>query len=232
MVLSSSILKQRPYRYYLLLNDFINRSKFEIAHSGQSVEFDYMGNSTKFYTPDSFTTYHDTYSAISWMKSSELYFKHDKTVYSLFNINMPDDYEHGSRSEFYHIFTGLGVIAKLRKGDKIRKEDVLEEFNSLGERTIRFSKNHIIDIDVNVGEKTLEIVKSPLFRPLLTEELRYAVNHVNSKNVSANLEKLFETDTYKSKLVIGQNRGITTNDIKLFESVKGNFREIKLEHRI
>lgn len=232
MILSSSILKQRPYRYFLLLYDFIHRNTFELAHSGEVVSFDYMGNATKFFTPTQFTTYHDVYNAITWMKASEFYFKHDINVYSLININMPHEYEHGSRSEFYHVFTGIGVLAKLLSGKDIKKEDILNSLNLIGEREISVSKDKKIQMDVNINQKTLDVIKNPMFRPLLVDELRYAVKYVNSKLVSENLSKLIDADKYKSKLVIGENRGITTNDIKLFESVKGNFREIKLDHRI
>lgn len=232
MVLSSSILKQRPYRYYLLLNDFINKKKFTIAHSGESMSFDYMGNQTKFYVPEQFTTYHDVYDAIIWMKSSDIYFKNEKLVYSLININMPEDYEHGSTSEFYHIFTGLAILAKLKnKSSTVRKEDVLREIKTLSDRTIYVDKTKTIDLDVNVNPETMGIVTSPLFRPLLKDELWYACDYINKKIVADNLNQLNQSDKYKIKLVIGQNRGITTNDIKLFESVRGNFKEVKLEHR-
>lgn len=161
MVLSGSTLKQRPYRYYLLLYDFIHRNRFELAHSGEEVSFDYMGNATRFFTPSQFTTYHDVYSAITWMKASEFYFKHDKTVYSLININMPHEYEHGSRSEFYHVFVGIGVLKRLINGTPIKKDDILSSFDLLSQREITITKDKKVQLDVNINNKTLDVMKSP-----------------------------------------------------------------------
>lgn len=231
MILTDSILKARPYRYLLLLYDFINEHQFELAHSGEKVTFQFMGNATKFYTPAQFTSYHDVHDALSWMKTNEIHFKHEKLVFTLPTITMPKDYEHGSTSEFYHIFTGLAVLARLKTNSKqVTPADVLKEISSLGDRSIKVGHS-VIELDVNVNQATLDIVESPLFRPLLKTEVRYACDYVNKDIVSCNINYLKSLDKYKIKVVIGENRSITTNDIKLFESVNGNYQEIKLDHR-
>lgn len=232
MTFTKSLLVSRPYRYYLLLHDFMNRARFELAHSGQRVVFEYMGNSTKFFTPAQFTTYHDVHDAIVWMKSNDINFKHEKLVYALDTINMPHEYDHGSTSEFYHIFVGLAIILSLRTKKSVRKEDLMKEVSILSKRSIMVDAKHTINLDVNVNPSTLNIVKSPMFMPLLKNEIKYAIDYVNQPNVKANIDRLIGMDKYDIKVIIGQNRGITTDDIKLFENVKGNFKEIKLGNRI
>lgn len=227
---SSSLLKARPYRYYLLLHDFINRKKFTVAHSEHGVAFDYMGNATKFYTPDSFRTYHDVYEAITWMKTASIYFKAGDAVYTLPQIAMPDDYEHGSTSEFYHIYTGVAVLAYLMTGNH-RKEEIEKNLSLIAERKVSVDRDHTIELDVNVNPSTMGIISDPMFRPLLKTELIYAYNFIRQRIVTGNLDYFIALPKYKIKLVIGKNRGIAVDDVKLYESVNGNFKEVKLEHR-
>ena len=230
MNLSSSILKAKPYRYCLLLYDFIKRTPFEIVHSGERVIFDYMGNPTKFFTPDKFHTYHDVSDALSWMKSSEMLFKHGTMVYSLMNIVMPKEYDHGIKNEFYHTLTGLSIVVKLLRNKKvIGVDDLLRDVSLLNKKVISIDKNRTIELDLNVSRKTIDILTSDLFNKLFREEFIYACSYVNKPVVSDNIDRLILLDKYKIKVVIGDNRGITVNDLKLFESVNGNFKEIKLE---
>lgn len=232
MILTNSLLKTRPYRYYLLLYDFIHHRQFELTHSGNKVSFEYMGDARKFYHPAEFTTYHDVYDALTWMKTAEIFFKKEKQIYPINVLNMPEDYEHGSRSEFYHIFIGVALIYKFLNPDQtVTSKDVLKTVSRLGDRKIVVSTKKVMEMDVNVSPTTLKIITSPMFSPLLKDEIRYACTFVNGKKVSGNITQLNSKDKYAIKLVIGQNRGITTNDIKLYEQVKGNFREIKLDHR-
>jgi hypothetical protein len=193
-----------------------------------------MGNQTRFFTPDQFTTYHDVYTALVWMKSAEnIFFKHDKLVYTLDHITMPHEYEHGSRSEFYHILTGIAVVVSLMKNTtKLKKQDIINGLSQLANRSVKISKTKTIDLDVNVQTATLNIIRDPRFFNLLHDEIRYCIGYVNTSTVKSHIERLFQTDKYLLTLVIGQNRSITTNDIKLFESIKGNSKEIKLDHRI
>ena len=81
MLLSRQSLLARPYRYLYLLYDFIHRKGFELGFSGVRLPFDYMGNPYKFYTPDMFTTSHDVHDAVSWMKTTDIFFKHKASVY-------------------------------------------------------------------------------------------------------------------------------------------------------
>ena len=216
----------------LLLNDFINKRPLEVAHTNMPVVAEYLGNQIKFYHPKEFTSYHQVYECINWMKTNAIHLKAGTYVYPIDHIVMPEDYEHGSRSEFYHIFTGLAFLAKLRKVKKtITKEDILAEIPTLSSRTVEFGSKKLLQLDVNVNPSTLSIITNPLFRPLLKEELWYAAHFINKKIVTENMLNLLMQDSFLLKLVIGKNRGVAVNDIKLFESVNGNHREIYVDHR-
>lgn len=213
----------------------MNRNHLTVSQTEQKMVFEYMGDARKFYTPDEFTSYHDVYSALTWMKTAEINFKAGKLVYPLGILDMPDDYEHGSSSEFDHVLTGLAIIAKLRLGRDVKKNDVLSEIGLLTKtkQTIQLSKSRKIEVSVRVNKSTIQILQSPLFLPLLSDEMREACKYVNSTIVNRHLTALnTNSDHQNMKLVIGENRGITTYDVKLFESVKGSFKEIKLDHRI
>ena len=232
MLLSRQSLLARPYRYLYLLYDFIHRKGFELGFSGVRLPFDYMGNPYKFYTPDMFTTSHDVHDALSWMKTTDIFFKHKDDVYPLEALNTPDDYDDGHVSDIKHLFVGLAIIAKLHtQKETVSRQDVISMIEYATQRQAIVSRDKLIDIKVSLSSAAINVVNSPIFQPMLKDDIRYACDFVNSKNVSSNLDVLINSDKYKIKLVIGENRGITKNDVKLFESVKGNLKEIKLANR-
>lgn len=232
MLLTRQSLLSKPYRYLYLLYDFIHRRGFELGFSGVKLPFDYMGNPYKFYTPEMFSTSHDVHDAISWMKTTDIFFKHKDDIYPLEAINTPDDYDSGYISDIKHLLVGLSILAKLHtKKEYISNQDVLSMDRYISSRQANVSRDNVIDINISLSDSAINVVSSPIFQPLIKDDIRYACDFVNSKNVSEHLDALINSDKYKIKLVIGSNRGITKNDIKLFESVKGNLKEIKLANR-
>ncbi len=232
MLLTRQSLLSRPYRYLYLLYDFIHRRGFELGLSGVKLPFDYMGNPYKFYTPEMFSTSHDVHDAISWMKTTDIFFKHKDDIYPLEAINTPDDYDNNYISDIKHLLVGLAILAKLHtKKENISKQDVLSMDRYISSRQANVSRDNLIDINISLSDSAINVVSSSIFQPLIKDDIRYACDFVNSKNVSDNLDTLINSDKYKIKLVVGSNRGIAKNDIKLFESVKGNLKEIKLENR-
>ena len=231
-MLSRHSLLSRPYRYFYILYDFIHGRSFELGFSGVKVPFDYMGNPHKFYTPDQFTTSHDIHDAISWMKTTDIFFKHKEDIYPLEAIHMPDEYENGIVSDIRHALVGVSILTKLVTGnDSISYQDIVNNTDIITKKQVEVSNNKLIQVDVNVSEMIVNILNSNMFKPLLRNDIIYACNFVNTKNVSGNLDSLISRDKYKIKLVVGDNRGITKDDVKLFEFINGNLKEIKLGHR-
>lgn len=232
MLLTRQSLLSRPYRYLYLLYDFIHRREFELGFSGVKVPFDYMGNPYKFYTPEMFSTSHDVHDAISWMKTTDIFFKTKDDIYPLEVINTPEDYDSEFISDIKHLLVGLAILAKLHTNkENISIQDVLAMDRYISSRHANVSRDKLIEINVSLSKSATNVVSSTIFQPLIKDDIRYACNFVNSKNVSDHLNALITSDKYKIKIVVGSNRGITKNDIKLFESVKGNLKEIKLANR-
>lgn len=212
------------------LYDFINRNGFEIGLTGTKLTFEYLGNQYKFYTPESFTSPHDIHDAISWLKTNEVFLKDKDNVFPLEALRMPQGYNNGDTSDLRHLIVGLAIIAKLYFSKKsINQFDVINVIKFLSER-IRIGTGQEILVSINLDDKVLRIVKDAMYQPMLKDDIRYACSFVNSRNVSANLDKIMQ-NKYVIKLIIGENRGITTNDVKVFQSFNGNFKEIKLANR-
>lgn len=223
-------LKHRPYIRYYLLNDFIHRKSFTVNHSGESLVFDYLGDSTKFFTPSSFSSYHDVIEALSWLNNANVHLKHDKNVYQINALQFPNDYEEGYLGDIQHAITGLAILAKVRNPDKtIAKQDIIAEISNISVRnkknSIKLDKNKNLELTVKLSDHSIEVITSPLFIPTLNEQFRKACSIVNTNQVHKNFNSL----NNKLQLYIGGNRGVTTTDVKLYESVNGNAKEIRLD---
>lgn len=232
MLLSRQFLLSRPYRYIYLLYDFIHRRSFKIGLSELKLSFDYMGNPYKFYTPEQFTSSHDVHDALSWMKTTDIFFKHKDDIYPLESLYIPEEYDNGDVSDIRHVFYGLAILAKLHTGKKtISRQDVVNMVGFIKNTSANVSKDKVILIETGISPNILNIINDSMFSFVLNEDIRHACNFVNSIVVSSNIDSILNLDKYKIKLVIGGNRGITKHDVKLYQYFKSNLKEIKLANR-
>lgn len=218
----------RPYQYILLLHDFINKVGFDTT-TGSRVVFDYMGDTTKFFSPDHFSTKHHVSDAIRWMKSGgKIFFKAGDKVYPLENVVMPDEYDNGKTSDLYHALVGIAILCKLQSpSDPVIKTDMDGMTYALDGRPVKIGKM-VVGVESNIEQQTINIIQSPMFYPLLQDEIRYALGYVNRPNVFANINAI---ESNQLKLVICENRGITTDDVKLYARVKGAYKEVRLQQK-
>ena len=231
MNFTPSSLKDRPYRYYVLLHDFIEGRAFTVGN--KQVVFEYMGDSRKFYTPTGLQNYAQVAECLVWMKSANIFFKAGETIYQLPEIEMPHDYEHGSRSEFYHIMVALGILTML-SGESINRMSLWKTVGRvLPLRQISLPNGKVLDLDVNLQQSTLNIISDHRFFPLLYVEMAYAKRFVDKKRVTRNLiDVLNAPKGSRFILQIGENRNVAIHDVKLFWLKNGVKREIHLDHNI
>lgn len=228
-------LKAKRYRSILLLSDFIRHRQFELINNVNKLSFDFMGDSTKFYTPSQFTTYHDVNDALAWMKNADIHFKSDTFVYPLAALKFPTDYDQGYDGEISHVIMGLAVLAKIKNPTKrITSSDIVYEAMRLKaipiqKRNITISQEKLLELEIKVYESTIFVVKNPIFLGVLNTDMLKACNYVNTLNVQNNISRLNSMTKYRIKLVIGNNRSTIRHDIKLFEHTNGVLREILLE---
>ena len=193
---------------------------------------EYMGDSRKYYTPDSFSNYSLAGDGINWMKSADIQFKSGDKIYRLSELEMPHDYEHGSRSEIYHVFTALAILLRLQ-GRHLDRQNMWREVSTLAKRSLKLPSGSTLDLDVNLQTSTLGIVTDPVFFPLLYIEAVHAMMFVSKPRVARNLHAI-ATSPKETRFVIqiGENRNVAIHDVKMFYLLGGSRREIHIDHKI
>lgn len=234
MQLSKTYLQSHPTVYFLLLNDFIKGRKFTLQH-GETVVFEHMGDQYKFFSPSSLVDYHDVASAYTWMRSNDIYFTSAGGRFHHVNeIQVPKEYHHGLRSEFYNLFVYVGVLMILTgisTPDNITRHTMTRKgVTLLSHRTLTTPAGAEIDVRCMLDEKILEVVQGNLFLPLLYVEMIHAIRYLQSENVKQNLKLLIARKT-RINIQIGQVRGSPITNLSLNEQINGNLRRVYLDHR-